>query len=454
MKSRLVKHHAEERKEKLHDRLGIIFNGEDNLKPLVTESLIDNSPTAYQCASLYQNFIAGSGFEIDFDINLSKSVWEKKTIHDFAVDIAESLSRHQGVFIHVRYNALYEKESFEIIPYTLCRVGEKDSANFAGKIVMAKEGWSKRVKPEDRVEFNVYNPKPEVIQAQVDQAGGWENYKGQVLFYRMNKKYTYPQTLLDAAYIFADTEMHLGLFQNSTVKRGFKNILFIRHKKFDDKRDEDQFFNDLEAVMGAENGSASLAYEDNGTDPNDPFVKFDTIASDEKPDRYRYFEESSANYIRKAFRNIPPSLVDFVEGKLGDTSGEAIKMAQAVYNISTANDRKKLELLLQELFTNYKKEIDLSGLKIKQYSLTSNGTASETEELSDAEKAAIQAQATLKGSVGGVQALLQVQASVAQGITTYDSGVATLMEMYGFPEPIAKRLLGEPKLQEDGPTDQ
>lgn len=58
-----------------------------------------------------------------------------------------------------------------------------------------------------------------------------------------------------------------------------------------------------------------------------------------------------------------------------------------------------------------------------------------------------QAKANLKGSVGGVQGLIQIQTSVSQGITDYNAAVTMLYEIYGFEENIAKQLLGNPKKQ-------
>ena len=55
----------------------------------------------------------------------------------------------------------------------------------------------------------------------------------------------------------------------------------------------------------------------------------------------------------------------------------------------------------------------------------------------------LQAQANLRGSVGGVTGLLSVQASVAQGITSFDSAVTILVEIFGFTEEIAMDILGE-----------
>lgn len=57
-----------------------------------------------------------------------------------------------------------------------------------------------------------------------------------------------------------------------------------------------------------------------------------------------------------------------------------------------------------------------------------------------------QAQANLRGTVGGVEGILGIQSSVSQGITDYESGVSILVEIYGFTEATARAVLGKPKL--------
>lgn len=56
-----------------------------------------------------------------------------------------------------------------------------------------------------------------------------------------------------------------------------------------------------------------------------------------------------------------------------------------------------------------------------------------------------EAQASLKGSVGGVQGILLIQLQVNQGITQYDAALATLIEIYGFEDNVARKVLGNPK---------
>lgn len=55
-----------------------------------------------------------------------------------------------------------------------------------------------------------------------------------------------------------------------------------------------------------------------------------------------------------------------------------------------------------------------------------------------------EAKARLKGSVGGVQGLIQIQTSVSSGITDYEAAVTMLFEIYGFDDVTARKLLGNP----------
>ena len=57
----------------------------------------------------------------------------------------------------------------------------------------------------------------------------------------------------------------------------------------------------------------------------------------------------------------------------------------------------------------------------------------------------LEAQATLKGTVGGVQGILEIQRSVSTGITQRDAAIALLVEIYGFTTEQASNIIGEPK---------
>lgn len=59
----------------------------------------------------------------------------------------------------------------------------------------------------------------------------------------------------------------------------------------------------------------------------------------------------------------------------------------------------------------------------------------------------LEAQANLRGSVGGVQGLLAIQQGVAAGTTSIESGLSMLQIIYGFTPEEASALLGKPNTQ-------
>lgn len=70
----------------------------------------------------------------------------------------------------------------------------------------------------------------------------------------------------------------------------------------------------------------------------------------------------------------------------------------------------------------------------------------------DAEQLKLESQAQLRGSVGGVQGILEVQKSVSEGLTTLDSAIAILTEIYGFDEKQARSIAGKPKQVQTQPA--
>jgi len=57
----------------------------------------------------------------------------------------------------------------------------------------------------------------------------------------------------------------------------------------------------------------------------------------------------------------------------------------------------------------------------------------------------LKAQANLKGTVGGVQGILEIQGSVSKGITDRAAAIALLVEIYGFTTAQSEAIVGNPK---------
>lgn len=92
---------------------------------------------------------------------------------------------------------------------------------------------------------------------------------------------------------------------------------------------------------------------------------------------------------------------------------------------------KAIEAKMQPIFAQY----------IPKQVVEINGTFGEDAELA---RQQAEAQANLKGTVGGVQGILQIQQSVSQGITQREAAIALLGTIYGFDRVKAEEILGQP----------
>jgi len=103
-----------------------------------------------------------------------------------------------------------------------------------------------------------------------------------------------------------------------------------------------------------------------------------------------------------------------------------------------------LDQALQPIVETYipKEVVDIAGVQVGDVAQAA------TDVNQDIAIKEAEAKANLKGSVGGVQGIIQIQQSVAAGTTTQDAGIALLVEIYGFDEATSRRIIGQPKAVE------
>lgn len=94
--------------------------------------------------------------------------------------------------------------------------------------------------------------------------------------------------------------------------------------------------------------------------------------------------------------------------------------------------------LIQACVNDIIRQIDIDNA-----SSTASAFRGDTQDPIDIEA---QAKANLKGSVGGVTGILDIQVQVANGETQRSAGLAMLREIFGFDESVAEEILGTPKL--------
>ncbi|RZK79341.1 MAG: hypothetical protein EOO85_03905 [Pedobacter sp.] len=355
----------------------VYSNDIDNAYPERMDRLINNSVTAKSAASIMTQYLIGKGYGQDNDLLVVNRDKNLKLI-DFADDVADDLVKQRGVFIHVNWNALYQISDFSVVPYEWCRIGKKDSADYAGKIAVSKE-WLKPKKSDIQL-IDIYNPRKKVIDAQVEKAGGWENYSGQILFINMDTKLIYPLSRIDAVSDDCDSEAQAAVYKNRLLRKGFfGNTLVVTrplsgdnfeigttaHLNAEDERTK--FQQAIKDSLGAQNTGGVLCLEmDFAGEKLEDAILIKQIESKIDDKLFNYTESSVRENILVAFNNLPSGLVKTSEASLFGNSGEAIKEMKRSYWENTTRDRNLLTATLNRLLEKSQdyQQIQLEPIKL------------------------------------------------------------------------------------------
>jgi hypothetical protein len=350
-------------------------NDTDNAYPERMDRLINNSVTAKSAANIMVQYLLGKGYGTDAD---SLIVNKGKTLKliDFADDVADDLVKQRGVYIHVNWNALYQITDMAVLPYDWCRVGKRDSNEYAGKIIVHKD-WTKP-KKVDLQAIDIYNPRKNVIDAQVEKAGGWEKYKGQVLFINQDTKLIYPLSRIDSVTDDCDSEAQAAIYKNRILRKGFfGNTLVVTRPLVGEELEGDvlsaaenerkNFQNAIKDSLGAQNTGGVLCLEmDFAGEKLEDAILIKQIESKMDDKLFNYTESSVRENILVAFNNLPIGLVKTNDASFFGSSGEAIREMKKTYWENTTKERNLLTSTLNHLLS---KTVDYSSLTIQPLKL-------------------------------------------------------------------------------------
>ena len=435
---------------KYDKQLGVYHNGIDNNYPERVERIINNSATAKPAAKLFRKYIVGKGFgDIlnNFIVNNTKEI----TLRKFLTKLAHSYSYQNGVFIHVNYNLNFKIISIDVLPFSHCRIGKKDDLKYNGKIILY-DNWDETNGKIDIKKFeviDVYNSSKDVIKAQIEKAGDIKKYKGQIFFFNPDET-IYPLAHIDNVIDDADSEKMSSVFKNTSLRKGFfgKKIVVTPPMLGEDLRHPDNlltddqllekryvetertnFRNSMQSFIGADNadGMLHLEMEFEGDDI-EKTIKFIDVNTNINDKLFEYTEKSTANNIRKSFGNIPSILIENNESSVFGQSGEMLKKAKEFYQDQTEEDRDTIETdILNILLSNFEGfTVPTGGLKIIPLINVETSTNSHNSSL-------------------GIQSILLVQASVANGTTDLPSAIKMISELYGITPEVAQEMIGTPK---------
>ena len=247
------------------------------------------------------------------------------------------------------------------------------------------------------------------------------------LFYNDINKIAQNTKPFDAVYNDLDTESRISMYINRQVRTGFLGKTYVVTAGLDDE-DLEKIEKDIALWLGSENIGGMYYLPVGATDDIDKVFKVGQVKAEIDEKLFTETKNTVKSNIYAAANNIPEQLIKS-DNTLFGTSADTYVEMKKFYTEQTLDERTELENTLSFL-----------GFPCKIIPLTEEESLN--TEVAPVDDATKEAQANLRGSVGGVQG---VQQSFANGLTDYNSAITIFTEIYGFSLKVADALLGSPE---------
>lgn len=357
--------------------LGIQSYGDDNLYPQTLRNIISASSTGSECAERFANFIEGNGFR---EVTFSEYIVNRRgdTADDIHALVCTDVGNHDGLALHVNYNVLGDIVELQYIPFENCRLLEEDENGYVAKIAVHPDWTGKKTRRGKAIQVNrdnidyidVFNPRKEVVLAQIEAAGGIEFYKGQILWVSGNGKYVYPVSRADRVVTEMSTDEGLANVKYRNVRCNFMPSGMIVTKKGvspvhldeegnpirEDKQSEDTGFSDTVIQLQGDTNAAKILEVTLESDEEKP--EFVDISSKNYDKEFTVTDASVVERIYSAFGQEPWYCIRI--GKVG-FSGDILEDAFEYYNSIVSKQQRMIERAFQKIFEHWYEPVNPSN---------------------------------------------------------------------------------------------
>lgn len=336
--------------------LGIQAYGEDNLYAETLENIVSASSTGSECVDRFMDFIEGNGFR---EVAFSEYVVNRKgeTVDDIHAMVCRDMALYNGFALHVNYNIYGEIVELQHIPFKSCRLMEEDDNGYVAQIAVhpdwtgkkTRKGKVIKVNPENIDYIDVFNPIKNVVQAQINAAGGIEYYKGQVLWFSMNGKQIYPVSKADRVITEMSTDEGLANVKYRNVRNNFLPAGIVVTKKSEsapeNESDQDEAFSDsMTKLLGDTNAAKLMEIKIESSEEAPQFIQMATQNYDKE---FTVTDASVVERIYSAYNQEPWYCIRI--GKVG-FSGDILEDAFEYYNSIVSKQQRSIERVFSGIF--------------------------------------------------------------------------------------------------------
>ena len=324
--------------------------GEANDLPQKVMEIISASVTGSSCLDTYRKFIVGRGFNSEKfagAIVNSKGDTADAVLKAVAGDYAE----FGGFAIHVNYNALGEIVSVSHVPFENVRFESLDDDYRFDRLAVHQD-WGKRntslrrFRNSDIEFFHIFNPDLRIISDEVEEAGGWAGYKGQILYFSNSGDKVYPMPIYEAALTDMSNEEGLSNITHRNVRSNFlpAGMIIDRNNPSNGEDQDNETKEELSAFQGDMNAGKLMYINLQGGEEAPEFKALEVNNTDSD---FEKAESKTPQIIGRAFCQPPILRSEDVGSNFGS---DLMRNAYDFYNAQTESERQELEKVFEMLF--------------------------------------------------------------------------------------------------------
>lgn len=331
---------------------GIQSYGDTNDFPQAVDEIILASKTGSACLGIYRDFTFGNGFadpklgSLKLSVNgLSANKVLRKVVHDY--------TEYHGFALHINYNQEGYISSISPMDFASLRLHIPNEDTDDVTEISYHPDWGHRDrrktswKASDIEWFPVFDPNPNTVKAQIEAAGGIENYKGQIYYINGDTDdLSYPLPIFIAEMTDMRTEEALA---NITGRNACSNFLpaGILVDIKDEEQSEEQIAKkqkELEDFQGDENVGQLWYMQVKNKEQMPEVLK---LTGENYDQAFSKTQEIIPENIGQAFKQPPILRAVNVGAGFG---ADLMINAYNFYNSITSRDRSLIQEVFADLF--------------------------------------------------------------------------------------------------------
>jgi hypothetical protein len=335
--------------------------GTNNDYPQKVLEIVNSSGTGKTCMDIYIDFVDGAGFT---DQVLAETVLNSKNerANSLLSKFAKDYKDFNGFACLVKYDGLGLPSEYFNVPFEHCRLEITSMGEYTGKVAVHPD-WTnitgRRFKQDDVKFFHKFDPA-KVINEMIE-AGGPENYLGQILYFTADGDWEYPICPFDPIITDMLTEESVSTVKHRNakfnflpsgilVRKGIKPSLLnsgVRDPNDPYNQEQLQSAENIKKMQGDENTAKIWIIDVDADEEKPEWIPFSANNYDRQ---HELTEKTVQENIGRMFK-IPPILrgVDVGAG----FGSLLVRQAYNFMNSVVGGDRRKLETAFMNLLEFY-----------------------------------------------------------------------------------------------------